>query len=107
MLDAPLLGGGALVVEISVRSTIDEIASPAAWSERIAASRPEPGPRTKTSTWRIPMSSALRAAESAARPAAYGVLLREPLKPAPPELPQHRALPCGSVIVTSVLLKLD
>ena len=92
---------------IGVMSTIEVICRPAAWSERIAASRPEPGPFTITSTWRIPCSIALRAAESAARPAAYGVLLREPLKPADPELPQHKALPCGSVIVTSVLLKLD
>ncbi len=50
---------------------------------------------------------AFLAAESAARPAAYGVLLREPLKPAAPELPQLSALPFGSVIVTMVLLKLD
>src|SRR5438067_1481431 len=50
---------------------------------------------------------AFRAAESAASPAAYGVLFREPLKPAPPELPQLNAFPLGSVIVTMVLLKLD
>src|SRR5579859_6663639 len=80
---------------------------PAACSERIAASRPAPGPRTKTLTWRIPCSMALRAAESAARPAAYGVLLREPLKPDAPEDPQVSTLPSGSVIVTMVLLKLD
>src|SRR5213082_757779 len=86
---------------------IEVIASPAACSDRMAASRPEPGPRTNTSTWRLPASIALRAAESAARPAAYGVLLREPLKPAPPELDQQTVLPCGSVIVTNVLLKLD
>jgi hypothetical protein len=35
------------------------------------------------------------------------VLLREPLKPAAPELDQQSALPCGSVMVTRVLLKLD
>jgi hypothetical protein len=50
---------------------------------------------------------AFLAAESAAKPAAYGVLLREPLKPAAPELPQLSALPFGSVMVTMVLLKLD
>src|SRR5689334_16506904 len=55
----------------------------------------------------MPASIALRAAESAAKPAAYGVLLREPLKPAPPELDQQTVLPCGSVMVTNVLLKLD
>jgi hypothetical protein len=47
------------------------------------------------------------AAPSAASPAAYGVLFRDPLKPAVPALPQEMALPSGSVIVTSVLLKLD
>src|SRR5207253_1802816 len=81
--------------------------SPAAWSDRMAASRPAPGPRTKTLTWRMPCSIALRAAESAARPAAYGVLLREPLKPAAPDEPHVSTLPSGSVIVTIVLLKLD
>jgi len=33
------------------------------------------------------------------------VLLREPLKPNPPELAQERALPAISVMVTIVLLK--
>jgi hypothetical protein len=37
--------------------------------------------------------------------AAKGVDFREPLKPAPPEVAQDRALPCRSVIVTMVLLK--
>src|SRR5579883_124249 len=55
----------------------------------------------------MPCSCALRAAFSAARPAAYGVLLREPLKPTDPELAQVMTLPSGSVIVTIVLLKLD
>src|ERR1700716_3347392 len=55
----------------------------------------------------MPCSMALRAAESAARPAAYGVLLREPLKPAAPEEPQVSTFPSGSVMVTMVLLKLD
>ena len=55
----------------------------------------------------MPCSIAFRAASSAARPAAYGVLLREPLNPAAPELPQQSTLPCGSVMVTRVLLKLD
>ena len=92
---------------IGVTSTIALIVKPAPWSDLMAASRPEPGPLTKTSTWRRPCSIAFFAAESAARPAAYGVLLREPLKPAAPELPQLSALPFGSVIVTIVLLKLD
>src|SRR3981081_611014 len=54
----------------------------------------------------MPCSMALRAAESAARPAAYGVLLREPLKPAAPDDPQVKTLPSGSVMVTIVLLEL-
>src|SRR6266851_1048063 len=92
---------------MGVRSTMATTSSPAAWRERMAASRPAPGPRTKTLTWRIPCSIALRAALSAARPAAYGVLLREPLKPAAPEEPQVSTLPSGSVMVTMVLLKDD
>lgn len=42
---------------------------------------------------------------SAAILAANGVLLRDPLKPADPELPQQMVLPCKSVMVTMVLLK--
>src|SRR5262249_44105661 len=41
------------------------ISSPAAWSERIAVSRPEPGPFTNTSTFCRPCSIPLRAAASA------------------------------------------
>src|SRR3954466_188817 len=57
---------------------------PAACRERIAVSRPEPGPFTKTSTFCMPCSMPLRAAASAVTWAANGVDLREPLKPAPP-----------------------
>ena len=56
----------------------------AAWSDRMAVSRPEPGPFTKTSTFWRPCSMPLRAAASAVTCAANGVLLREPLKPAEP-----------------------
>src|SRR6266508_2365461 len=59
------------------------------------------------STSRIPCSIAFLAAASAASPAAYGVLFREPLKPAAPELDHVSTFPSGSVMVTSVLLKLD
>src|SRR5690606_26198760 len=41
---------------------------------------------------------------SAATCAANGVDLREPLKPAPPDVAHDRALPCRSVIVMIVLL---
>src|SRR4051794_41618363 len=48
---------------------------------------------------------ALRAATSAESAAAYGVLLREPLKPATPAEPQLTTAPARSVIVMIVLLK--
>src|ERR1700710_1734462 len=70
----------------------------------MAVSRPEPGPLTNTSTLRIPCSCALRAALSAAIWAAYGVLLREPLKPTCPAEAQLMTFPVGSVIDTIVLL---
>src|ERR1700687_3716749 len=59
--------------------------SPAAASARTADSRPEPGPFTRTSTLFIPYwSRATPAAASEACCAAYGVALREPLKPIAP-----------------------
>src|SRR5512136_1173879 len=75
------------------------------WTARIADSRPGPGPLTNKSTSWMPMVWAALIACSAARRAAKGVLLREPLKPTDPALPQHRVLPSGSVTVTMVLLK--
>ena len=77
---------------------------PAAVRERIAVSRPEPGPFTKTSTLRMPCSMARRAAASAAICAANGVDLREPLKPTWPAEDQAMTAPAGSVIETIVLL---
>src|ERR671923_2639621 len=53
----------------------------------------------------MPCSIARRAAPSADRAAAYGVLLREPLKPAVPAEPQLITEPAWSVIVMIVLLK--
>jgi len=81
--------------------------SPAACSDRMAASRPAPGPRTRTSTWRRPCSMALRAAVSAATLAAKGVPLRDPLNPTVPALAQAMMFPLGSLIETIVLLKLE
>src|SRR6266516_4290257 len=52
----------------------------------------------------MPCSMARFAALSADSAAAYGVLLREPLKPATPAEPQLRTAPAGSVIVMIVLL---
>src|ERR1700722_11049976 len=77
---------------------------PAACSARNADSRPEPGPATSTSRVRIPCSWALRATSSPATWAAYGVDLRDPLKPMVPEDDHAIALPWASVIVIIVLL---
>src|SRR5687768_18239223 len=52
----------------------------------------------------MPCSIARRAAPSADRAAAYGVLLREPLKPATPAEPHEITAPVRSVIVMIVLL---
>src|ERR671927_1439154 len=94
----PLWGTG-------VTSWIDPTSRPVACSERIAVSRPEPGPLTNTSTLRMPCSWARRAAASAAICAAKGVDLREPLKPTWPAEAQLITAPVGSVIETIVLLK--
>jgi hypothetical protein len=51
-----------------------------------------------------PHSCAARPARSAATCAANGVDLREPLKPAWPEVAQDSVLPWRSVMVTMVLL---
>src|SRR3954452_1816076 len=89
-----------------VTSRIPVTSRPAAWSERIAVSRPEPGPLTYTSTRSRPCSIPLRAAESAVTWAANGVDLRDPLKPAPPADSQAITFPSLSVRATIVLLKL-
>ena len=78
---------------------------PHACRARIAASLPEPGPLTITSTDFKPCTNAALAAVSAAICAAYGVDFLEPLKPISPALAQERALPSESVNVTIVLLK--
>src|SRR3954469_5342316 len=93
----PLCGCG-------VTSWIWPTSRPVACRERIAVSRPEPGPFTNTSTLRMPCSCALRAAFSAAICAAKGVDLREPLKPTWPAEGQLITFPVGSVIDTIVLL---
>jgi len=90
---------------VTSRMTLTE--NPAACRERRADSRPAPGPLTCTWTDRIPASAAFRAALSAAIWAANGVPLREPLKPTLPALAHATEFPCGSVIVTIVLLKVE
>ena len=78
---------------------------PAAAIERIAVSRPEPGPSTSTSTLLHPvLHRPARAHFSAAICAANGVDLREPLKPTLPADAQAMTLPSGSVMETMVLL---
>src|ERR1035438_736690 len=93
----PLCGTG-------VTSWIEPTSRPVACSDRIAVSRPDPGPLTNTSTLRIPCSMARRAAASAAICAANGVDLRDPLNPTWPDEAQEMTLPTGSVIDTMVLL---
>src|SRR3954452_16302515 len=100
-----LLRGRQPLCAWGVTSLTPVTSSPAAWSERIAVSRPEPGPFTKTSTFCMPCSMPLRAAASAVTWAANGVDLREPLKPAPPADSHAITLPSRSVRATIVLLK--
>ena len=90
---------------IGVTSRIDRICNPAVASAWIADSRPEPGPWTRTCTRRTPRFIASRAACSAATVAAKGVDFLEPWNPALPDEPHVMVLPCISVIVMSVLLK--
>src|SRR6266536_3232139 len=83
------------------------ISSPVAWSDRIAVSRPDPGPFTSTSTLDTPCSWARRAACSAASWAANGVDFRDPLNPTLPALAHESVFPSRSVMVTMVVLKVD
>src|ERR1043165_6599172 len=78
---------------------------PTACRARRADSRPEPGPATLTSSVLTPCSIAYLPASSAATWAAYGVDLRAPLKPIMPADDHETALPCVSVMVMIVLLK--
>src|SRR5690348_13297159 len=98
------LGGRVPLCACGVTSEIAPTSSPAACRDRMAVSRPEPGPLTKTSTLRMPCSMARRAAASAAIWAAYGVDLREPLKPTWPAEAHEITAPVGSVIEMMVLL---
>src|ERR671920_1178450 len=98
------LGGRHPLWGVGVTSWMVPTSRPMAPSERIAVSRPEPGPFTKTSIFFIPCSIARRPAASAAICAANGVDLREPLKPTVPAEAHEITAPVGSVIVTIVLL---
>src|SRR6201992_2214582 len=98
------LGGRQPLCGIGVTSRIERTSMPAVASARMADSRPEPGPATRTSTERRPWSRAALAAFCAACCAANGVPLREPRKPSEPDDFQLSVLPCWSVMVTIVLL---
>src|SRR6201986_4023568 len=98
------LGGRQPLCGIGVTSRIERTSIPAAASARIADSRPEPGPATRTSTERRPWSRAAVAAPTAACCAANGVPLRDPRKPSAPDDFQLSVLPTWSVMVTMVLL---
>ena len=101
------LGGRHPLWGMGVTSLMLVTAIPTACRDRIAASRPEPGPLTYTSARRIPCSMARRAAVSPARWAANAVPLRAPLKATVPPLPDAMTLPSGSVSVISVLLNVE
>src|SRR5687767_11238120 len=98
-------GGRHPLWGIGVTSAMLPILRPMAFSARTADSRPGPGPLMRTSMFFTPHSCAARPARSAATCAANGVDLREPLKPAWPEVAQDSVLPWRSVMVTMVLLK--
>src|SRR6202000_80497 len=99
------LGGRHPLWGIGVTSLMVLTSRPAAARARIADSRPEPGPFTRTSIDRMPWSRAWLAALLAACCAANGVPLRDPRKPSEPELFQASVRPSLSVMVTIVLLK--
>src|SRR5689334_22817115 len=89
---------------MGVASLMERTSIPAVERARTADSRPEPGPLTRTSTVRRPVSDALLAAVRAACWAANGVPLRDPRKPSEPALDQAMVLPSWSAMVTMVLL---
>src|SRR6185437_7969795 len=99
------LGGRQPLCGIGVTSLMERICRPAAASAWMADSRPEPGPCTRTCTRLTPMPNASRAHDSAATVAVNGVDFLDPLNPAFPDDAHATALPCMSVMVTIVLLK--
>src|SRR5699024_5395003 len=97
------LGGRQPLWGTGVTSRIAVTSRPAACNERIADSRPAPGPLTVTSNDFIPSSIADFAAASAAICAAKVVDLREPLYPSAPAELQPITLPWRSEEHTSEL----
>src|SRR6266478_8761146 len=98
-------GGRHPLWGIGVLSLIARTSRPDVANARIADSRPDPGPLTRTSTTRSPTSFALEAAVMDACCAANGVPLRDPRNPREPALDQEIVFPSGSAMVTMVLLK--
>jgi hypothetical protein len=98
-LDAAALGRAAAVVRNRrhVADRGDREANGLQRAQRRLAARTRAG--NFTSSVRMPCSCALRPASSAAICAAYGVDLREPLKPIVPADDQEIVLPCASVMV--------
>src|SRR5690606_9846808 len=86
-------GGRQPLCGTGVTSWIWVILIPRLFSARTDDSRPGPGPLIRTSRFLIPYSIATLPAASAATCAANGVDLREPLKPAPPDVAHDSALP--------------
>src|SRR3954447_21057721 len=98
------LGGRHPLCGVGVTSWMVPTSRPMAPRDRIAVSRPEPGPLNKNSIFFMPWSIARRPAASAAIWAVNGVDLREPLKPTVPADAHEITAPVVSVIVTIVLL---
>src|SRR5579871_1607797 len=82
-------GGRQPLCGIGVTSLMARTSMPAVDKARTADSRPDPGPETRTSTTRRPVSDALLAAVRAACCAANGVPLRDPRNPSEPALDQE------------------
>ncbi len=89
---------------IGVMSFIDTTLNPFAFRDRIAESRPDPTPFTKTFISLSPVSRTFSAADLTITLAAYGVDFFGPLNPQFPALAQARVFPFKSVKVIIVLL---
>src|SRR5699024_128510 len=101
------LGGRHPLCGTGVSSRIAVISKPAACKERMAASRPAPGPLTETSNVFMFTSKAVLETVSAAISAANAVDLRDPLQLRAPAELQPSTFPCKSEIVTIVLFNVE
>jgi hypothetical protein len=94
------LGGLQPLWGKEVTSFIKRIGTPKFWIERIAASRPKPGPLILISICLNPWSIAFRTARSVTVCEAKGVDLRDPLKPHVPDDDHEITFPWISVTDT-------